>query len=68
MNAFFITARDENGAFYDAATFDSADDARLELSLLRDALDSASGSQAYFLRCAIAELTKQIEAAEWPPD
>jgi hypothetical protein len=68
MEAFFITARDENGAFYDATTFDSADDARLELSLLHDALDSASGSQAYSIRCAIAELTEQIKAAEWPPD
>lgn len=64
MEAFFITAQDEYGAFYDAETFETLEDAKSALSSLYDALEDAAGFQAYSLRCAIAELSQQISAAE----
>lgn len=64
MHPFYVSAVDECGGFYDAASYATADDVRQAISEFDAELDFATGHRAYLLRCAIAELTDQLATAE----
>lgn len=51
----------EYGHTYNAAEFATLEDARFALEQLHNALEDCTGS-GYSIRCAIAELSEQLEA------